>query len=73
MHSFRQDLRFALRQLRKSSRLHHRRRSDAGSRHRGCAAMFSVIYGRRVLGGRCPFPDPNRIVYVETHAAASVP
>ncbi len=69
MHSFRQDLRFALRQLRKSPGFTTVAVLTLALGIGAATAMFSVIYATVLRP--LPFPDPNRIVYVETHAAAS--
>ncbi len=69
MYSFRQNFRFALRQLRKSPGFTAVAVLTLALGIGAATAMFSVIYATvlRPLS----FPDPDRIVYVETHAAAS--
>ncbi|HEY1731873.1 MAG TPA: ABC transporter permease [Terriglobales bacterium] len=69
MHSFRQDLRFALRQLRKSPGFTVVAVVTLALGIGAATAMFSVIYATVLRP--LPFPDPNRILFVETHAAAA--
>jgi putative ABC transport system permease protein len=69
MYSFRQDLRFALRQLRKSPSFTIVAVLTLGLGIGAATAMFSVIY--TTVLRPLPFPEPNRIVYVQTHAAAT--
>ncbi|MGA7461339.1 MAG: ABC transporter permease [Candidatus Korobacteraceae bacterium] len=68
MYSFRQDLRFALRQLRKSPGFTVVAVLTLALGIGAATAMFSVIYATVLRP--LPFHDPDRIVYVETHAAA---
>lgn len=69
MHSFRQDLRFALRQLRKSPGFTVIAVMTLALGIGAATAMFSVIYGTVLRP--LPFHDPDRILFVETHAAAA--
>jgi putative ABC transport system permease protein len=69
MHSFRQDLRFALRQLRKSPGFTVIAVLTLALGIGAATAMFSVIYATVLRP--LPFPEPDRVLYVETHAAAS--
>jgi putative ABC transport system permease protein len=69
MYSFRQDLRFALRQLRKSPGFTVIAVLTLALGIGAATAMFSVIYATVLRP--LPFHDPDRILYVETHAAAS--
>ncbi|HLY66168.1 MAG TPA: ABC transporter permease, partial [Chloroflexota bacterium] len=69
MHSFRQDFRFALRQLRKSPGFTVVAVLTLGLGIGAATAMFSVIYATVLRP--LPFPEPDRILYVETHAAAA--
>jgi putative ABC transport system permease protein len=69
MHSFRQDLRFALRQLRKSPGFTVIAVLTLALGIGAATAMFSVIYATVLRP--LPFHEPDRIMYVETHAAAS--
>jgi predicted permease len=69
MHSFRQDLRFALRQLRKSPGFTVVAVLTLALGIGAATAMFSVIYATVLRP--LPFPDPNRILFIETHAAAA--
>src|SRR5690242_3573835 len=69
MHSFRQDLRFALRQLRKSPAFTVVAVLTLALGIGAATAMFSVIYATVLRP--LPFPEPDRIMYLETHAAAS--
>ncbi|MGC2108994.1 MAG: ABC transporter permease [Candidatus Korobacteraceae bacterium] len=68
MHSFRQDLRFALRQLRKSPGFTTVAVLTLALGIGAATAMFSVIYSTVLRP--LPFPDPDRILYVETRAVA---
>ncbi len=68
MYSFRQDLRFAVRQLRKSPGFTTVAVLTLALGIGAATAMFSVIYGTVLRP--LPFPEPDRIVFVETHAAA---
>ena len=69
MFSFRQDLRFALRQLRKSPGFTSVAVLTLALGIGVATAMFSVIYATVLRP--LPFPEPDRILYVETHAAAT--
>jgi putative ABC transport system permease protein len=69
MHSIRQDLRFALRQLRKSPGFAVVAVLTLALGIGAATAMFSVIYATVLRP--LPFKDPNAILFVETHAAAS--
>ncbi len=69
MYSFQQDLRFALRQLRKSPGFTAIAVLTLALGIGAATAMFSVIYATVLRP--LPFPEPDRIAYVETHAAAS--
>jgi predicted permease len=69
MHSFRQDFRFALRQLRKAPGFTIVAVLTLALGIGAATAMFSVIYATVLRP--LPFPEPNRILYVETHAAAA--
>jgi len=68
MHSFRQDFRFALRQLRKSPAFTIIAGFTLSLGIGAATAMFSVIYATVLRP--LPFPEPDRIMYVQTHAAA---
>jgi predicted permease len=69
MHSFRNDFRFALRQLRKSPGFTIVATLTLALGIGAATAMFSVIYSTVLRP--LPFHDPDRIVFVETHAAAN--
>ena len=69
MYSFRQDLRFAIRQLRKSPGFAIVAILTLALGIGAATAMFSVIYATVLRP--LPFHDPERILFVETHAAAS--
>ncbi len=69
MFSFRQDLRFALRQLRKSPGFTVVAVLTLALGIGAATAMFSVIYA--TILRPLPFQEPDRILYVETHAAAA--
>ncbi|HKD85667.1 MAG TPA: ABC transporter permease [Terriglobales bacterium] len=69
MYSFRQDLRFAIRQLRKSPGFTTVAVLTLALGIGAATAMFSVIYATVLRP--LPFHDPDRILFFETHAAAS--
>ena len=69
MYSFRQDFRFAIRQLRKSPGFTTVAVLTLALGIGAATAMFSVIY--TTVLRPLPFHDPDRILFVETHAAAS--
>ena len=69
MFSFRQDLRFASRQLRKSPGFAVVAVLTLALGIGVATAMFSVIYATVLRP--LPFPEPDRIIFVETHAAAA--
>ncbi len=69
MYSFRQDLRFALRQLRKSPGFATVAVLTLALGVGAATAMFSVIYATVLRP--LPFHNPDRIFFVETHAAAN--
>src|SRR5271157_1322791 len=69
MYSFRQDFRFALRQLRKSPGFTTVAVLTLALGIGAATAVFSVIYATVLRP--LPFPDPDRVMFVETHAAAA--
>jgi predicted permease len=69
MHSFRQDFRFALRQLRKAPGFTIVAVITLALGIGAATAMFSVIYATVLRP--LPYPDPDRILYVDTKAAAA--
>jgi putative ABC transport system permease protein len=69
MYSLRQDLTFALRQLRKSPGFTTVAVLTLALGIGAATAMFSVIYSTVLRP--LPFHEPDKILFVETHAAAS--
>lgn len=69
MYSFRQDLRFALRQLRKSPGFATVAVLTLAPSVGAATAMFSVIYATVLRP--LPFHNPDRIFFIETHTGSA--